>query len=104
MIRTIFFAVFLIMMTVEPLVFAEEGNVTPYGDYCKDCTIYGTCKEVITPRDAVIALQRYYRLKGYRVGTIYHKGRFIEAEIFKNNREVDKVLFDRKTGRLRSIY
>ena len=52
----------------------------------------------------MIALDRYYRDKGYRVGTIYHKGRFIEAEIFKNNREVDKVLFDRKTGRLRSIY
>jgi hypothetical protein len=52
----------------------------------------------------VIALNRYYSERGYRVGTIYHKGRFIEAEIFKHNRRVDVVLFDRKTGRLRSIY
>ncbi|MDA8238863.1 MAG: hypothetical protein M0Z67_00675 [Nitrospiraceae bacterium] len=106
MLRAIFFAVFavLVSLAIQPVVFAEEGNVTPYGDYCQGCTSYGTCKEVITPRDAVIALDRYYRDRGYRVGTIYHKGRFIEAEIFKNNREVDKVLFDRKTGRLRSIY
>jgi len=81
-----------------------ENNVTPYGDYCRDCTIYGTCKEIIASKDAVIALDHYYRHRGYRLGTIYHKGRFIEAEIFKNNRQVDKVLFDRKTGRLRSIY
>jgi hypothetical protein len=103
MLKTIFFALFL-LLTIQTAVSAEDNSVTPYGDYCKDCTIYGTCKEVITPRDAVIALDRYYRLKGYRVGTIYHKGRFIEAEIYKNNRQVDKVLFDRKTGRLRSIY
>jgi hypothetical protein len=103
MLKTIFFAFFLLLM-LQPSVFAGEDSVTPYGDYCKDCTIYGTCKEIITPRDAVIALERYYRLKGYRVGTIYHRGRFIEAEIFKNNRQVDKVLFDRKTGRLRSVY
>ncbi|MDA8433306.1 MAG: hypothetical protein M0Z60_10150 [Nitrospiraceae bacterium] len=103
MMKAIFVALFL-LLTLAPRVFAGDESVTPYGDYCKDCTIYGTCKEIITPREAVIALERYYRLKGYRVGTIYHKGRFIEADIFKDNRRVDKVLFDRKTGRVRSIY
>jgi len=103
MARTLFFVIILFFsMTV--FVRAEENNVTPYGDYCRDCTIYGTCKEIISPRVAVIALGRYYRVKGYRLGAIYHKGRFIEAEIFKDDRRVDKVLFDRKTGRLRSIY
>lgn len=106
MARTIFFVIIVIILFFSMTVFvrAEENNVTPYGDYCRDCTIYGTCKEVISPRVAVIALGRYYQEKGYRLGTIYHKGRFIEAEIFKNGRQVDKVLFDRKTGRLRSIY
>jgi hypothetical protein len=82
----------------------ENNNVTPYGDYCRECTLYGICKEVIAPEDAVMVLDRYYRHKGYRLGTIYHRGRFIEAEIYKNKRQVDKVVFDRKTGRLRSIY
>lgn len=103
MARTIFF-VMILFFSMTFFVRAEENNVTPYGDYCRDCTIYGTCKEVISPSVAVIALGRYYREKGYRLGAIYYKGRFIEAEIFKNNRQVDKVLFDRKTGRLRSIY
>ncbi len=103
MARTIFFAIALIF-SMSFFAHAEENNVTPYGDYCRDCTIYGTCKEIISPHAAVVALDRYYRERGYRVGTIYHKGRFIEAEIFKNNRRVDVVLFDRKTGRLRSIY
>ena len=103
MVRAIFFITVLIF-SMSFLAYAEENNVTPYGDYCRDCTIYGTCKEVIPPGVAVIALDRYYRERGYRVGAIFHKGRFIEAEIFKNNRRVDVVLFDRKTGRLRSIY
>ncbi len=103
MVRTIFFVIILVF-SISFIAYAEENNVTPYGDYCRDCTIYGTCKEIIPPRVAVIALERYYMERGYRVGTIYHKGRFIEAEIYKNNRRVDMVLFDRKTGRLRSIY
>ena len=103
MVREISFAIVLVLVT-SILAYAEENNVTPYGDYCKDCTIYGTCKEVISPKLAMVALDRYYREKGYRVGAFYHKGRFIEAVIFKNDRRVDVILFDRKTGRLRSIY
>ena len=83
---------------------AGEGPVTPYGDYCRDCTIYGVCKEPIPPGEAIHSLRKYYEARGYRVGIVSHKGRFIEAEIFRDNRQVDKVLFDRKTGRVRSMY
>lgn len=103
MIRKISFVIILIF-AMSFFAYAEDNNVTPYGDYCRDCTVYGTCKEEISPHVAVIALDRYYRERGYRVGAIYHKGRFIEAVIFKKNRQVDVILFDRKTGRLRSIY
>lgn len=84
--------------------FADEENVTPYGDYCRDCATYGICKDVIPQKEAIKSLDKYYRDKGYRVGAVFHKGRFIEAIIFKERRQVDKVLFDRKTGRLRSVY
>jgi hypothetical protein len=83
---------------------AGEGPVTRYGDYCKDCTLYGVCKEPIPPREAIHALSKYYEERGYRVGIVSHKGRFIEAEIFQGNKQVDKVIFDRKTGRVRSMY
>lgn len=82
---------------------AGEGPVTPYGGYCKDCAVYGACKEAIPPAEAIQSLRKYYKERGYRLGNVAHKGRFIEAEVLDNSRQVDKVLFDRKTGRLRSI-
>ena len=84
--------------------FGGEGPVTPYGDYCKDCAVYGACKDPIPPGAAVQSLKKYYEARGYRLGEVYHKGRFIEAEIFQDSKQVDKVIFDRKTGRVRSVY
>lgn len=83
---------------------ADNETTTPYGDYCKDCSTYGTCKKVLPPEKAVNSLKQYYKARGYRVGTVSHKGRFIEAVIYKNKKPVDKILLDRKTGRLRSMY
>lgn len=94
------FSFFLMVQTVG----AFDKIITPYGDYCNECTSYGVCREVIPVKDSINAISRYYRKKGYSVGNIYHKGRFIEADVYKNGKQVDKVLFDRKTGRLRSIY
>jgi hypothetical protein len=85
-------------------VLAEEDRITPYGDVCGDCGSYGTCKEMMTPDGAAHALTSHYREKGYSVGMIYHKGRFLETEIYRGHKQVDKVILDRKTGRIRSIY
>jgi hypothetical protein len=86
----------------------SSGNagdaVTPYGDYCKECTTYGKCKTPLTPKQAIDAIEQYYGDKGYVVKNKQHKGRFVEAEIHDETKLVDKVLFDRHTGRFRSIY
>jgi hypothetical protein len=89
--------------------FASVANgggkwITPYGDYCGACITYGVCKDVLPTNAAMKALNKYYGEKGYRVGAVQLKGRFMEAEIYMDDIKVDKVLFDRKTGRLRSIY
>jgi len=84
---------------------AEEKNITPYGDYSKDSESYGACtKDAISEDKAVKSLNKYYEKRGYKVKSVQHKGRFIEADIYKNDEQVDKVIFDRKSGRLRSIY
>ncbi len=93
-----------LLLTAANLPAAAESQVTPYGDYCRDCTIYGVCREPISPQEAVQSLRRHYEARGYRLGIVLHRGRFIEAEIFRNGRLADKVLFDRKTGRVRSMY
>ena len=60
--------------------------------------------------DSVIAekgsddLAEYYHKKGYVVELILKKGRFIKAKVKDGNKVVDIIIFDRRTGRLRSIY
>jgi len=103
MYRAIFLTT-IFLLTVITVSQSDERGVTPYGDYCRDCTIYGVCKDILSLRESLHALNKYYEGRGYRVGNVFQKGRFIEAEIYKNDRQVDKVLFDRKTGRLRSVY
>jgi len=102
-VRTIFLSIFLFFSFAA---FAYGGGkwVTPYGDYCGVCITYGVCKDVLPRNVALKALNKYYGEKGYRVGEVHLKGRFIEADIYKKDVKVDRVLFDRKTGRLRSIY
>jgi len=101
MLKEIFITALLLLIWVP----ADAGNnrVTPYGDYCRECSTYGTCKSILSLKEAVAAIEQYYRDKGCKVGRVRHRGRFIEAEIYRENRLVDKVLFDRKTSRIRSI-
>jgi hypothetical protein len=94
-----------VMLIVLSGSYAWAGeNITPYGDFCTQCTTYGAGKEMMAPDEAVKALEKYYANKGCQLGAVSYKGRFIEVEIFKDGRNIDKVLFDRKTGRIRSIY
>jgi len=93
-----------ILLSAGSFSFGGEVPVTPYGGYCKDCALYGSCIESIPPMEAVQSLRKYYEERGYRLGNFTHKGRFIEAEVLQNSRQVDKVIFDRKTGRIRSMY
>lgn len=93
-----------LLLFVGVPVFADSNRITPYGDYCRECTRYGTGTSIIPVENAVAAIAQYYGDKGCSVGRVWHRGRFIEAEIYRGNRLVDKVLFDRKSGRLRSMY
>ena len=100
------YAVILIALLVilAGVVFGGDSSVTPYGDYCQYCSAYGICKGDIEPEEAEKAIEGYFGSKGLRAAHIRHRERFIEAEIYKDNRVVDKIIFDRKTGRIRSIY
>ena len=78
--------------------------VTPYGDFCSRCSKYGMGKKPVTPGEALAAIQEYFKHKGLTVKKVRGRGRFLRAEIYKGEMLVDKVLFDRRTGRIRSIY
>ncbi|MDI6800725.1 MAG: hypothetical protein QMD01_01515 [Thermodesulfovibrionales bacterium] len=80
-------------------------NITPYGDTCPLCGEYGYCKKQPTSKEIANALESYYSKKGFSVIILKRQnGRFIEAEVYRNNEIKDRILLDCKTGKLRSIY
>ena len=81
-----------------------EKPVTPYGDSCPQCDKYGICNKIMTDYDAEKTLKDYYNKKGLTVEMEKKKGRFIKAKIYKRTDIVDVIIFDRQTGRIRSIF
>ena len=95
----------LIMMPFsEVYALHREKPVTPYGDFCPRCTKYGNCKTPMGHEDAKTAMINYYQKKGLSVEIVKKRGRFIRAKIKDKNDVVDVIIFDRRSGRIRSIY
>lgn len=93
-----------IMPLSEASAWHDKRPVTPYGDYCPRCTDYGTCKSQLGHDDARKAMFDYYHKKGLTVEIMRKRGRFIKAKIKEKGEVVDVIIFDRRTGRVRSIY
>jgi hypothetical protein len=84
---------------------SSDGTpVTPYGDFCPKCGKYGTCRSQMSLNNAEQAIAEYYHEKGLSIDIEKAKGRFIKASIKDNGKVVDVIIFDRRTGRIRSIY
>ncbi len=94
----------IVFFSVSAAAIAAHGDVKPYGDYSEWCCVYGVCKEDLGVREAEHVIEQFFASRGLTVVNMRYKGRFIEVEIYKNNRLFDKILFDRKTGRFRSMY
>ncbi len=79
-------------------------NATPYGDYCKKYSHYGKNRIKHDYKHAEKALMHYYSKKGLEINLLGRKKRFIKAHVLKNGIVIDIILFDRHTGRIRSIF
>lgn len=101
------FSLFLMMFYFSSLSFADAENASPYGGYKKGAaqTGYGEKKPVNTIEEAREALTEYFAKQDVKIGEIREQILFFEAEIRdKNNNLVDKVIVDKRTGRIRSTY
>ena len=78
-------------------------TIMQYEERCPLCGAYGYCEQQPSHREAANALKAYYAKKGMKATIIKQDGRFIEAEVIKNKKIVDRILLDCKTGRIRSI-
>lgn len=79
----------------------------PYGDYCRGSRWgwYGAKNPVKTAEDAGTLLKRYFEDKDVVIGKITEREWYFEADIKdKEEKLVDRVIVDKRTGRIRSIY
>lgn len=81
----------------------------PYGRYCPGPRWgpYGARRTVNTADEAKKAIETYFSnsTQKVKVGKIEERGRFFEAEILDaEGALIDKLIIDKRSGRIRSIY
>ena len=95
------FVVVAVCIFSLPLVHAE--STSPYSAPAD--TGYGEKRPVTTIEEAKKVLAGYFSKKDVKIGEIKEQELFFEAEIRdRNNNLVDKVIIDKRTGRIRSTY
>ena len=105
--KAILLSLFMTMLYFCSLTFAGAEDASPYGGYQKGTaeTGYGEKRPVTTIEEARKALTAYFAKKDVKIGDIREQELFFEAEIRdKSNNLVDKVIVDKRTGRIRSTY
>jgi hypothetical protein len=73
-----------------------------YGAYCS--MPYGFRQHAAGMVEATEALKAYFAKRGLEVRLLSHDRRFLRADIYDGDERVDSILFDRLTGKMRSIY
>jgi len=84
-----------------------KGEGYPYGHYYPGPREgeYGQRKTIRTEAEARKILMNYFSPHKAMIGEIREKGWFFEAEIRDmHNTPIDRVIIDKRTGRIRSIY
>lgn len=107
--------VFLLVILTLPAVSVAQPmgrgmyRGAPYGHYCPGMQWgpYGVRKPVSTAEQAKQVIDVYLAETGQNltVGSISEKNWYFEAEILDRNKTViDRVIVDKRSGRIRSIY
>ncbi len=107
-----FWIIFLIGLMLWPGSHAEADgcwrNRSPYGSYCRGPQYgwYGERRPVRSLGEAKEIIRDHFAPNGEaRINKVVDKDQYYEAEIRdKENKLIDKVIVDKRTGRLRSIY
>lgn len=115
-----FAAAAAVVVIVVPLLITSKGNHRPwlvaqaYADSIRDEQspyggsgggTYGEKRGVATKEEAEQVLRGYFEKKQVRIGKITEKELYFEAEILDSrNTVIDKVIVNKRTGRIRSIF
>ena len=79
------------------------GERSPYGSTNEG--LYGQRRVVVSKEDARRILKQYFFRRNVKIGAIWERKFYFEAEIRdRKDNLLDIVLIDKRTGRIRSIY
>lgn len=83
--------------------YAYAGEESPYGGSQRGT--YGEKQRVTTKEEARKLLRDYFSKKNVTIGRIRERQYYYEADILDSKgRIIDKVIVDKRNGRIRSIY
>jgi hypothetical protein len=83
--------------------FYRGQPLSPYGGLQRGG--YGERKAVRSRGDAQRMLNDYYMRRGMSIGPVRENRFYFEADIMdRDNRFVDRVIIDKRSGRIRSVY
>ena len=89
------------MAVTQPCTAGEDGS--PYGGFRGGP--YGQKRSVDTAEDARRLLRDYFGKRDVRIGDMRERENFFEADVLdRSGVVVDKVIVNKRTGRIRSIY
>jgi hypothetical protein len=92
----------IIILTLSSAVHKNK-HITPYGDYCSVTSHYGMHHGMLSNEQIEKALKHYFGKKGLDFKIINNKGRFVKAHVKSDDKVIDTIIFDRHSGRIRSI-
>lgn len=79
-------------------------SAAPYGDFCPQCSKYGRGRMPVELEESMGALRDYFSHRAMSIDNVHVRGPLMRADVFRDGRMVDRVIFDRRSGRVRSIY
>ncbi|MBI5073714.1 MAG: hypothetical protein HZB62_00855 [Nitrospirae bacterium] len=100
----------LIVIAAVLTVLVSELGISPLSIFAgralaADQSGFGEKKVVTTAEGALKTLKKHFGKKDVVIGDIAEKELYFEAEIKdRKNMVIDKVIVDKRTGRVRSIY
>ncbi len=90
------------LLLIASSAFSEQQKpLIKYGTSCYRA--YGGRNEGNISK-AIISVKKYFAHRGFGVKILGHSRRYIRADIYKDDEQVDSIVVDITTGKMRSVY
>lgn len=100
-IKALILALLIVFAASYPAAAMQNAPVFNYGASCFNP--YGAARKKMSFVKTTHAVEEFFKKKGLEVRFLGHNRRFIRAVIYKGDKQVDSIIVDIRTGRMRSI-